>query len=137
MTGATTMKPLFPSSVAALAVASAVLLAACGSSGPPPAAALAASGASLEAARSAGAPELASVEMTGARNKLERARALAQEGRNRDAIRMAEEADADAQLARALAGSERARRAAAEVEAGLTTLRQELQRTPAAPRTPQ
>jgi hypothetical protein len=135
------MKP-FPSVAAPAAACCALLLAACGSSAPPPNAALAASGASLEAARAAGAAELASVEMTGARNKLERARALAQQGRNRDAIRMAEEADADAQVARALAGSERAKRAVAEVEAGLATLRQELQRTPAtapgtAPRTPQ
>lgn len=130
------MKPPFPG-VAALALAAAALLAGCGSSAPPPAAALAASNASVEAARAAGAAELASVEMTGARNKLERARALAQQGRNRDAIRMAEEADADAQVARALAGSERAKRAVAEVEAGLATLRQELQRTPVAPRSPQ
>ena len=104
-------------------------LAAC-SSGPPPNAALAASAASLESARSAGAPEFASAELNDARTKLERARALAQAGRNREAIRMAEQADADSQFARAKSGSERSKRAVAEVEASLAALREELNRLP-------
>lgn len=98
---------------------------------PPVAPALAAGSASLEAARSSGAPELAAADLNEARTKLDRARALAQAGRNREAIRMAEEADVDAQLARARAGSERSNRALNEVEAGLRTLREELNRTPA------
>jgi hypothetical protein len=95
--------------------------------------ALAAGSASVEAARSSGAPELASGELNEARTKLERARALAQSGRNVEAVRLAEQADVDAQLARARAGSEKSRRALAEVEASLRTLREELSRTP--PRT--
>jgi multidrug efflux pump subunit AcrA (membrane-fusion protein) len=110
-------------------LACAGLLAACGSN-PPANPALAASASSLEAARSAGAAEWAAVELNDARTKLERARALAQTGKNQEAIRMAEQADADAQLARAKAGSERSRRAVAEVEASLRTLREELARGP-------
>ncbi len=103
-------------------------LAACAST-PAPTAALAAGAASYEAARSAGAPEFAAAELNNARTKLERARALAQSGNNREAIRLAEQAEVDAQLARAMAGSERSRRAVAEVDAGLRTLREELNRS--------
>jgi hypothetical protein len=111
-----------PAAVLALAA-----LAAC-SSGPPPAPALAVGASSIEAARSSGAPELAAVELNSARNKLERARALAQSGKNHEAVALAEEADADAQLARARAGSERSKRAVTEVEASLRTLQEELGR---------
>jgi hypothetical protein len=110
-----------------LALLCAGALAACASQ-PPVAPALAAGSASLEAARSSGAPELAAAELNEARTKLDRANALAQSGRNSEAIRLAEEADVDAQLARAHAASERSRRAVAEVEASLSTLREELNR---------
>ncbi|MDL2337736.1 MAG: DUF4398 domain-containing protein [Pseudomonadota bacterium] len=93
-----------------------------------PSPSIAAGAASVEAARSAGAPELAAVEINEARIKLDRARALAAAGDERGAIRVAEEADVDAQLARAKAGSERSRRAVTELEAGLQTLRDELNR---------
>ncbi|MFM9916502.1 MAG: DUF4398 domain-containing protein [Rhizobacter sp.] len=98
---------------------------------PSPAPSLASSSASVEAARSAGAPELAAAELNEARSKLERARALAAAGDERGAIRLAEQADVDAQLARARAGSERSRRAVTELEAGLQTLRDELSRSAA------
>jgi len=101
-------------------------------SAPPAEPALAAGAASIDAARSSGAPELAAAQMNEARTKLERARALAQVGRNREAIRLAEEAEADAQLARAVAASERSRRAVTEVEASLATLRDELRRNSSA-----
>lgn len=109
------------------ALCTAALLGACASD-PPAEPALAAGAASIDAARSSGAPELAAVQLNEARGKLERARALAQVGRNREAIRLAEEAEADAQLARAVAASERSRRAVTEVEASLATLRDELNR---------
>jgi hypothetical protein len=111
-------------------LAPAACLAAACSSTPPAEPALAAGAASLEAARSAGAPEYAAPQLDAARTKLDRARALAQAGNRRDAIRMAEQADVDAQLARATAGSERSRRAVAEVEASLRSLRDELNRPP-------
>lgn len=105
------------------------LAAAC-SSTPPAEPALAAGAASLEAARSAGAPEYAAPQLDAARTKLDRARVAAQAGNRREAIRLAEQADVDAQLARATAASERSRRAVAEVEASLRGLREELARPP-------
>ena len=90
---------------------------------------------SIDAARSAGAPELDAVDLNEARNKLEKARALATAGDDQGAMRMAEQADVDAQLARARAGAERSRLAVAELEAGLQTLRDELNRA-AAKQTP-
>lgn len=109
----------------------AVLAVLAGCASPPPTApALAAGEASIEAARSAGAPEFAAAELDNARAKLAQARALAQQGRHMEAVRLAEQADADAQLARAHAGSERSRRAVAELDASLRTLREELSRTP-------
>lgn len=103
------------------------LLAACATQ-PPATNALTASATAVDVARSAGAPEFAPAELAAARSKLERARVLAQAGRNLEAIRMAEEADADAQLARAKAAAERSRRAADEVNASLRTLREEMAR---------
>ena len=59
------------------------------------------------------------------------ARALAQTGRNREAIRLAEQADADAALASAMSRAARSNRALAEVEASVRALRDELGRSPA------
>jgi membrane-bound lytic murein transglycosylase len=137
------MKPLLSSGAAVRATVRAAVCAACAvlaacASDPPTAPALAVSAASVEAARSAGAPEYAQADLTSASTKLDQARALARAGNNRQAVWLAEEADADAQVARAQAGSERSRKALAEVEAGLRTLREELARKPAgAPRSPQ
>ncbi len=89
---------------------------------------IAASTASIDAARAAGASELAPVPLDDARAKLQQAQALAQSGRNEDAIRLAQQADVDAQLARARAGAERSRRSAAEVDASLQVLQDELNR---------
>ena len=108
----------------------AVALVSCGST-PSAAPSIAAGAASVEAARSAGAPELDAVDLNEARNKLEKARALAVAGDDRAAMRMAEQADVDAQLARAKAGTERSRLAVAELETGLQTLRDELNRAAA------
>lgn len=100
---------------------------------PPAEPAIATATASVDAARSSGASEMAAVEINNARSKLDRSRALAQAGDSRGAIRLAEEADIDAQLARAKAGSERARRAVAELDASLQALREELNRNGANP----
>ena len=118
------MKTLF---LTPLLAAGALAIAGCAQT-PSPAPSMAASAASVEAARSAGAPELAAAELNEARSKLERARALAAAGDERGAIRLAEQANVDAQLARARAGSERSRLAVTEIEAGLQTLRDELNR---------
>jgi membrane-bound lytic murein transglycosylase len=105
----------------------AATLSAC-STQPRPDAALAASSASLDTARSAGAGELAPEPLQQAQSKLARARSLAQAGQSQDAIRLAEQAQADAELARAQASSERSRRAAEAVQASLRSLREELNR---------
>lgn len=119
---------------AAAGAAVAALGAGC-ASGPDPAPALAAGAASLEAARAAGAADYAAAPLDAARAKLERARLLARSGRsgdNEQALRLAQQADLDAQLARALAGAERSQRAVGEVDASLRTLRRETER-PAVP----
>jgi Domain of unknown function (DUF4398) len=102
-------------------------LAACASA-PQPAPFIAAGTASIEAARASGAAELAPVPLDNARAKLQQAQALAQAGNHEDAVRLAQQADVDAQLARARAGAERSRRSAAEIEAGLQVLQDELAR---------
>lgn len=109
-------------------------LAACASA-PQPAPFIAAGTASIEAARASGAAELAPVPLDNARAKLQQAQALAQAGNHEDAVRLAQQADVDAQLARARAGAERSRRSAAEIEAGLQVLQDELARrqTPTGP----
>jgi hypothetical protein len=119
---------------APLAAASALVLvlAACASK-PPVAPALAAATASAEAARAGGAAEFAPAALDAARTKLDRARALEREGKPEQALRLAEEADLDAQYARATAGAERSRRAVAEVETSLRTLREEIQRSSTTP----
>lgn len=117
------------------ALLAAGLLGACAHS-PSPAPYIAAGTASIEAARASGAPELAPVALNEARVKLQRAQALAQAGNDADAVRLAQQADADAQLARAQAGAERSRRSAAEIEAGLQALQTELSRRQQSPLQP-
>jgi hypothetical protein len=117
-----------------------LLLSACASNTPPAAPAIAAGAVSLDTARSAGAAELSAVDLNNARMKLDRARVLAQAGNNQEALRLAEAADVDAQLARAKAASERSRKAVAELDASLQTLRDEMgrmQQNPAAAATAQ
>ncbi|MDO9314856.1 MAG: DUF4398 domain-containing protein [Burkholderiaceae bacterium] len=116
--------------LATLVASGALALTGCANA-PSPAPSMASTSASIEAARSAGAPELAAAELNEARSKLERARALAAAGDERGAIRLAEQADVDAQLARARAGSERSIRAVTELEASLQTLREEINRAAA------
>ncbi len=74
---------------------------------PPPHGALSAAAASIEAARSAGAPEWSPVPWQTARRLLDQARALAQAERPAEAERLAEQADAVARLAEARSAAER------------------------------
>jgi len=114
------------------ALLAAGVLAACASA-PQPAPFIAAGTASIEAARASGAAELAPVPLDDARAKLQQAQAQAQAGNKEDAVRLAQQADVDAQLARAQAGAERSRRSAAEIQAGLQVLQDELARRQAPP----
>lgn len=87
---------------------------------------LAVSAATVDSAQTAGANELASVELTRARDKLAQAKIAMQDKNYVLARRLAEEADADAQVARSKANAERSQKAADEVTASLRTLRNEL-----------
>lgn len=112
-----------------------LLLAACASA-PSATPVIETSAASVDAARSAGATDLAAVDMNNARAKLDRSRALSQAGNQLAATRLAHEADVDAQLARARANTERSKRAVAELDASLQSLRDEISRGTPATRTP-
>lgn len=108
------------------------LLAGCAGQRVDPAPALAAGAASVEAAWAAGAPEFARWQLAIARAKLDRAQLLAQGGDNVQALRLAEQAGLDAQLARASAGAQRSRDAAAQAEAALQATREQIDATPPA-----
>ncbi len=83
---------------------------------------------SLQAAEQAGAPELAPVEMAAARDKLARAEKAVADHDARPATDLAEQANADAQLAEATAQEHRSHKAAMELDASLQALRQESSR---------
>lgn len=106
-----------------------VLLVACAST-PPPTAELAAGRAAVEGAQASGAREFAGAELEAARNKLDLAQQASSRGDNDLARRLAEAAEADARLALARAYSARSNNAASQVERGLQTLQEELQRKP-------
>lgn len=106
---------------AALAVS---VLAACAST-PPPRERLSLAQASVEAAATSGAPQLAPAEFERARSKLEAAKIAMARNEYGKAHVMAEQAEADALVARHKASAERARRATEEVNAGLKALREQ------------
>jgi hypothetical protein len=85
--------------------------------------------ASVQRAEQAGAPELAPVEMAAARDKLARAERAAADHEAVPAAHLADQADADAQLAEASAQEQRSHKAAVEFDASLQALRQESLRT--------
>jgi hypothetical protein len=86
---------------------------------------------SVQAAEQAGAPELAPVEMAAARDKLARAEKAAADRDAQPATDLAEQANADAQLAEATAQEKRSHKAAMELDSSLQALRQESSRNAA------
>ena len=84
--------------------------------------------ASVQSAEQAGAPELAPVEMAAARDKLARAEKAAADHDAQPATQLAEQANADAQLAEATAQEKHSRKAAMELDASLQALKQESSR---------
>ena len=120
--------PLLLSQPRAALALCAAFLAACAST-PAPREELAVARAAVDQAQASGASELAPLDLTAARQKLERANAALQAGDHLIARRLAEQAQADAQLAAARADAEKSRRAVAEVEASIRALRDELSRT--------
>lgn len=104
------------------------LLAGCAGTSSRPIEALAAAQASVELAEQNDAQEHSTAELTRARQKLQTARQLADEGEHERARRLAREASVDARVAAAKAEKEKNVEAAAEVQESLRTLEQELAR---------
>jgi Domain of unknown function (DUF4398) len=84
--------------------------------------------ASVQRAEQAGAPEFAPVELAAARDKLARADKAAADHKADVATQLAEQANADAQLAEATATKQRSHKAALEFDASMLALRQESSR---------
>jgi hypothetical protein len=84
---------------------------------------------SVQRAEQSGAPELAPVEMSAARQELASAEKAASDRESLPATQWAEKANVDAQLAEATAQERRAHKAATEFDASMATLRQETQRS--------
>lgn len=83
---------------------------------------------SVQRAEQAGAPEFAPVELAAARDKLARADKAAAEHDADLATRLAQQANADAQLAEAEAVQQKSHKAAVEFDASMLALRQESNR---------
>jgi len=112
----------------AFLAAATLLLGACAGM-PAPVAQMAVSEAAVERAAAAGAGDLAAVEMSSARDHMQRARAALADKDHDRALSLAEAAEVDARLAEATAAASRASRAAGEVSEGTRVLREELQRS--------
>ncbi len=111
----------------ALLIGTLVLISACAST-PPPTEQMAVSDAAVARASTAGGGEAAPADMQMARQKLDRAK-VAMKAEDYDLARsLSEEAQVDAQLAEAKAGSTKARKAADELREGVRVLREELDR---------
>jgi hypothetical protein len=110
---------------AALAIA----LAACATTAPP-SAQMAVAEKSIHDAVSADAPQYSPVVLRSAQDKLDAARVAMNDADYGYARRLAEEAQADADLAATHARSVKAQRAAAEVQDSIRALRGELARNP-------
>ncbi len=113
---------------ATLCTAVAVWVAGCATT-PVPNEQLAVAKSSVQRAEASGAPELAPVEMSTARQELASAEKATADGMAQPARQWAEKANVDAQLAEATAQERRSHKAAAEFDASMATLRQETQRT--------
>src|SRR5277367_7056163 len=84
---------------------------------------------SVQRAEQDGAPELAPVEMSTARQELASAEKAAADRQALPATQWAEKANVDAQLAEATAQQRRSHKAATEFDASMTVLREETQRS--------
>jgi Domain of unknown function (DUF4398) len=113
---------------ATLSMALALSAAGCAST-PIPNEQIAVAKSSVQRAEQNGAPELAPVEMSAARQELASAEKAAADRQALPATQWAEKANVDAQLAEATAQQRRAHKAATEFDASMATLRQETQRS--------
>jgi len=110
-------------------IAAAVLAVAGCASTPIPNEKIALAKASVQRAEQSGAPEFAPVELAAARDKLSRAEKSAAAREAQPATMLAEQANADAQLAEATAMQQRSHKAATEFDASMQALSQESMRS--------
>lgn len=103
------------------------LIAACGSTNPPTQQ-LTETRMVIEQAEQVGAEEYAPLELRNAGIKLEQARAASEAKEYEKAIRLAEQARVDAELAQVKALSAKSQKAAAELKESIRVLQQELER---------
>ncbi|PKO45680.1 MAG: hypothetical protein CVU29_08335 [Betaproteobacteria bacterium HGW-Betaproteobacteria-22] len=106
----------------------ALLLGACASTGTAPISEMAAARASITQAESAGALDLAPVDLLSARDKLSKAEAASQEKNYETAQQLAAKAQADAELAERKARAAKAQTAADELARSNELLRKEINR---------
>ena len=116
--------------LALVLAASAIFLGACASKGINPVAELTTARASISQAESAGALQLAPVEMLAARDKMSKAEAAARDERFTESRRMAEEATADAELAERKARAVKSARTVEELNRANAALEKETMRKP-------
>lgn len=107
--------------------AAALALSACASA-PVPTEQLAVTTAAVASAVSAGGQELAPTEMSSARDKLVRAHLAVAAKDNEQALRLAQQAQVDAQLAGSKAQAMKAKKAEAELDEAARVLREEMAR---------
>jgi hypothetical protein len=114
----------------AIAGIATILIAAagCASSTPPTAPQIARAQTSIELAEQSGARKYATQPLDSARAKLKSAEAAAADGKDEQAMRLAEEAEIEAQLAVARSESAEAEASLREIESGIATLQQEIRR---------
>ena len=115
----------------AAACAAVMLLAACASS-PIPNEKIAVATASVQHAEQSGAQEFAPVELSTARDKLQRAEKAAADHDAQPATMLAEQANVDAELAEATAQEHRSQKAESELQASLQALREQANQSSAA-----
>ena len=113
---------------AVLALSGTLFLGACATQVPVPSAQIASARASITQAETAGAAELAPVELLAAREKMARAETAVRDERFADARRLSEQAAADADLAERKSRADKARRIAAEMGRSNDTLLREIQK---------
>jgi hypothetical protein len=122
------LKPVFTGRQSML-IGSIVLLSACTSPLPAPTEQMAVSTAAVAQAVSAGATELAPIEMRAARDKLDRAQVCMAAKDYAQALILAEQAQVDAQLAVTKARSSKAQSAASALREDSRILRDEINRS--------
>jgi hypothetical protein len=108
----------------------ACLAAACAGDGDRPTADIERAAASIESAEKTGGRQFGAVELDDAQEKLTLARTKVESGEMNDAERLAEQAVVDAELAGAKGATGKSNEALTELQEGIATLREELERQP-------